>query len=236
MLPSSIMDKVTFITVCVCTLFPSSIQQSNYSPTNVQDNVEGQYKDEAHLVAKLGLPVYKSSTPPTLSKLFKPRPAALENYFVEEKSPQANEPLPLKYSNPVGKTGYASPVKHLQNYNSPQPFNSPGPRGQQGLSKYSSSAPQPSNYLRPDNSYRENEIIYQDEPANYEFTYEVVEPQYYLQFGHRESRQGDVARGSYHVLLPDGRTQVVEYQADENGYRPTVTYQQKAQPAYDNRY
>ncbi|RZF32538.1 hypothetical protein LSTR_LSTR011317 [Laodelphax striatellus] len=233
-------ERVTFISLCICSFFSTSLQQSaDYSPNNVQNNFEKQYKDEAHLVANLGLPVYKSSTPPTLSKLFKPRPAALENYFVEEKSREANEPVPVKYNNPVGKSGYVSPAKSLQSYSPPQTFNTPNSRDQAGLLKYSSAAPvfpQASNYLRPDNSYKANEIHYQDEPVNYEFYYEVVEPQYYLEFGHKESRQGEVARGSYHVLLPDGRTQLVEYQADENGYRPTVTYQQKAQqPSYGNR-
>jgi len=28
----------------------------------------------------------------------------------------------------------------------------------------------------------------------------------------------------YHVLLPDGRTQIVEYEADEDGYKPKITY------------
>lgn len=39
-----------------------------------------------------------------------------------------------------------------------------------------------------------------------------------------ESRQGDLAVGSYNVLLPDGRTQLVEYEADQDGYRPKISY------------
>ncbi|XP_046677170.1 pro-resilin-like, partial [Homalodisca vitripennis] len=66
------------------------------------------------------------------------------------------------------------------------------------------------------------------EPANYDFSYEVNAPEYNVQFGHQESRQDMLARGSYRVLLPDGRTQVVEYEADQEGYRPTVTYQEAA--------
>lgn len=64
------------------------------------------------------------------------------------------------------------------------------------------------------------------QPANYDFAYEVSAPEYNVQFGHKETRQDTTARGSYSVLLPDGRIQVVEYEADENGYRPTVTYRQ----------
>lgn len=45
-------------------------------------------------------------------------------------------------------------------------------------------------------------------------------------FGHEEQRQGDVARGKYYVLLPDGRRQVVEYVADNEGYKPKISYEQ----------
>lgn len=62
-------------------------------------------------------------------------------------------------------------------------------------------------------------------PANYEFSYDVDAPEYGVKFGHQESRQGDNAVGSYNVLLPDGRTQIVEYEADLNGYRPKISYQ-----------
>lgn len=31
--------------------------------------------------------------------------------------------------------------------------------------------------------------------------------------------------GAYYVLLPDGRTQHVEYVADQEGYKPMITYE-----------
>lgn len=67
---------------------------------------------------------------------------------------------------------------------------------------------------------------YPDVPANYEFEYEVRDPQSGNDFGHKEQRQGDVAQGKYFVLLPDGRLQTVEYTADAEGYKPKITYQQ----------
>lgn len=66
--------------------------------------------------------------------------------------------------------------------------------------------------------------IYQD-PANYEFSYEVQDAAAGLDFGHREMRKDMEATGTYHVLLPDGRTQIVDYIADQNGYRPMVRYE-----------
>jgi hypothetical protein len=47
-------------------------------------------------------------------------------------------------------------------------------------------------------------------------------------FGQAESRQDENARGSYHVLLPDGRTQIVEYEANHEGYKPQIRYEDTA--------
>ncbi|CAB3388340.1 Hypothetical predicted protein [Cloeon dipterum] len=66
------------------------------------------------------------------------------------------------------------------------------------------------------------------EPAKYEFKYDVNDPASGSDFGHRESRDGDYVQGEYRVLLPDGRTQIVKYEADQNGYRPTIEYQGEA--------
>ncbi|XP_014220297.1 pro-resilin-like [Trichogramma pretiosum] len=48
-------------------------------------------------------------------------------------------------------------------------------------------------------------------------------------YGQQERRHGSMTRGSYHVLLPDGRLQLVEYEADERGFRPRITYKQTGQ-------
>ncbi|XP_076234321.1 pro-resilin [Calliopsis andreniformis] len=63
------------------------------------------------------------------------------------------------------------------------------------------------------------------DPANYEFSYEVQDSGAGLNFGHHETRKDDEATGTYHVLLPDGRTQIVDYVADGAGYRPMVRYE-----------
>ncbi|XP_068624339.1 pro-resilin-like [Battus philenor] len=61
------------------------------------------------------------------------------------------------------------------------------------------------------------------EPANYEFSYKVSDYDNGSDFGHVETRQSDKATGSYFVLLPDGSKQVVEYEADEDGFRPRIS-------------
>ena len=69
------------------------------------------------------------------------------------------------------------------------------------------------------------------EPAMYQFSYEVQDAPSGSDFGHREERNGDVAWGSYEVLLPDGRKQIVDYQADQNGYNPSIRYEETGYPA-----
>ncbi|XP_063822905.1 pro-resilin-like, partial [Ostrinia nubilalis] len=61
-------------------------------------------------------------------------------------------------------------------------------------------------------------------PANYDFSYDVQDNAVSLDFGHNEKRKDDRATGSYHVLLPDGRTQLVEYEAGPDGYKPQIMY------------
>lgn len=63
------------------------------------------------------------------------------------------------------------------------------------------------------------------QPSNYEFQYDVSDQEAGLKFGHQEIRDGEVAQGKYYVLLPDGRTQTVEYVADQGGYRPKISYE-----------
>ena len=70
--------------------------------------------------------------------------------------------------------------------------------------------------------------LYQD-PAKYDFHYKVKDD--YNDFGHWESRDGDKISGKYIVVLPDGRTQTVEYTVDgKSGYVAKVTYD--GEPVY----
>ncbi|CAG9572647.1 unnamed protein product [Danaus chrysippus] len=64
------------------------------------------------------------------------------------------------------------------------------------------------------------------EPANYDFGYKVNDFESGSDFGHSETRQDNRAEGSYYVLLPDGSRQVVEYEADERGFKPRISVEQ----------
>lgn len=55
---------------------------------------------------------------------------------------------------------------------------------------------------------------------------------YYVDFGAEESRKGDYTDGSYFVVLPDGRRQIVKYYVDGySGYVADVKYEGEAKYA-----
>lgn len=47
-------------------------------------------------------------------------------------------------------------------------------------------------------------------------------------YSHTETRDGDRAQGEFNVLLPDGRKQIVEYEADQDGFKPQIRYEGEA--------
>ncbi|CAK1549107.1 unnamed protein product [Leptosia nina] len=84
-------------------------------------------------------------------------------------------------------------------------------------------------------SYSRNvldELINQ-EPANYDFGYKVNDVHTGSDFGHTETRQENKAEGSYFVVLPDGTKQVVEYEADDQGFRPRISVEAVETQGYD---
>lgn len=60
-------------------------------------------------------------------------------------------------------------------------------------------------------------------PQPYSFGYEVNDGN--NNYGHQQESDGSVTTGSYRVLLPDGRTQIVNFRADKNGYVADVKYE-----------
>jgi hypothetical protein len=70
-------------------------------------------------------------------------------------------------------------------------------------------------------------------PQPYTFEYDVQDKESYNDFEHSETSDYNVVTGSYRVALPDGRTQIVTYRADKDGYNADVKYEGEAQyPEY----
>lgn len=61
---------------------------------------------------------------------------------------------------------------------------------------------------------------------HYRFSYAVKDQHSGDDFSHSQKQENGAVQGSYKVHLPDGRTQVVKYTADDvHGYRAVVTYE-----------
>lgn len=58
----------------------------------------------------------------------------------------------------------------------------------------------------------------------YDFGWAVKDVPSYNDYAHQAKSDGKVATGSYSVVLPDGRTQVVNYKDDGYGYVAQVVY------------
>merc|ERR1719328_795753 len=86
--------------------------------------------------------------------------------------------------------------------------------------------PAPAPYHAPAPAYKAHPApVYKDEPPKYVYEYGVADDYSKANFGHTESRDGYATKGSYRVALPDGRTQIVTYSADEHGYVADVKYE-----------
>ena len=71
----------------------------------------------------------------------------------------------------------------------------------------------------------------------YNFAWAVKDEPSYNDYSHSENSDGKVVTGSYRVVLPDGRTQIVTYKADDYGYVADVKYDGEAKyPAYAPAY
>ncbi|XP_034233647.1 pro-resilin-like [Thrips palmi] len=69
------------------------------------------------------------------------------------------------------------------------------------------------------------------EPEPYSFEYEVKDDATGTDFSRKESSDGNTVTGEYRVLLPDGRTQMVTYKADDaSGFVADVKYEGEAIP------
>ncbi|KAK4010007.1 pro-resilin [Daphnia magna] len=76
-------------------------------------------------------------------------------------------------------------------------------------------------------NYREVKPAYeqQHEPMPYAFAWAVKDEPSSNDYAHQQESDGKVTTGSYRVILPDGRTQMVAYRSDENGYVVDVKFE-----------
>ncbi|CAH2061742.1 unnamed protein product, partial [Iphiclides podalirius] len=132
-------------------------------------------------------------------------------------SPRSSMSADFGYQRPA--TQYGAPAIPSQSYGTP------GLGAGFGSAQSGDSGAQSRQYLPPGGNGYSGGDGSNGEPANYSFEYMVKDDASGNDFGHRESRQGDRAEGLYYVLLPDGRKQTVEYEADQNGYKPRISYE-----------
>ncbi|XP_064118893.1 vitelline membrane protein Vm26Ab-like [Macrobrachium nipponense] len=133
--------------------------------------------------------------------------------------PAPPPPTGYGYSAPAQPISYAPPAP---TYSAPEPtYGAPEPT--YGAPEPTYGAPEPS-YSAPAPTYEEPQ---KGMPFDFDF---AVNDQYQgLDFAHDSESDGNVVNGQYRVLLPDGRTQIVTYTADNsNGYQAEVTYEGEA--------
>ena len=76
----------------------------------------------------------------------------------------------------------------------------------------------------------------------FEYAWAVKDEPSYNDYSNQTKSDGKVEIGSYRVVLPDGRTQIVTYKADDYGYVADVKYEGEAKyssdykPAYKPAY
>ncbi|XP_037802396.1 pro-resilin-like [Penaeus monodon] len=79
---------------------------------------------------------------------------------------------------------------------------------------------------RQETSVESSEESYESSEAKYSFNWAVSDDSSSNEFGHQETRDGDLTQGSYYVQLPDGRLQTVTYFVDgDSGYVAEVNYE-----------
>ncbi|XP_057369363.1 uncharacterized protein LOC130690365 [Daphnia carinata] len=80
-----------------------------------------------------------------------------------------------------------------------------------------------SNYRQVKPAYEQKQVA-----MPYAFSWVVKDEPSINDYAHQQESDGKVTTGSYRVVLPDGRNQMVAYRSDENGYVVDVKFEGEA--------
>ncbi|KAK0161902.1 hypothetical protein PV327_008303 [Microctonus hyperodae] len=159
------------------------------------------------------------------------------NYLPANQNQYSNEINQLSVSmKPPISNIYLMPNRFLNSQSesnivgSPDPFN--------GYSNSDSFGQSLGTYNQANGGYSDGISSYDNGPdvSKYEFAY-AVKDEFGNDYTHKQSQNGDDTRGVYTVLLPDGRKQIVHYTANNDGYKPSITYEETAtKSGYDQGY
>ncbi|KAG8039318.1 hypothetical protein G9C98_003625, partial [Cotesia typhae] len=139
--------------------------------------------------------------------------------------------------NTYRRPGFRNNFSRGIGYNQPSRANSFDlPNGYNNIPSYQGTTnfPPPLSILSGNNEitdpYHNQYDLNDNRPRPYNFQYRVFDPPSGNDYGQQESSDGNVIRGEYRVLLPDSRTQIVKYTADDaNGYNANVQYEGQVQ-------
>lgn len=172
------------------------------APSQGRSNFGGQSRPQQQPRSQYGAPQQQPR-----SQYGPPAQQPSSNYGAPAQQPSSNYGAPAQqpssnYGPP--STSYGTPA--AQDFNN---FDSQRANSYQQAPSNTYGAPS----RQSDSGYGNSGGGYSDggyqEPAKYEFQYDVQDDQAGLDFGHKEQRDGSVATGKYYVLLPDGRKQVI---------------------------
>ncbi|XP_065164399.1 histidine-rich glycoprotein-like [Atheta coriaria] len=93
-------------------------------------------------------------------------------------------------------------------------------------------------YDHHDDHHDDHHEEHHDHHPKYEFKYGVEDHHTHDMKSQEEHRDGDVVKGHYKLVQPDGRTRIVHYTADKhNGFNADVTYSGHADhPSHHEHY
>nr|QGT33370.1 cuticular protein 17 [Microplitis mediator] len=133
-------------------------------------------------------------------------------------------------TNTYSAPGFANDFARGIGYN-PRPTNTYNlPNGYNSIGNYQGDGSIAPGYNGINDPYRNRYDLDDNRPRPYSFQYQVFDPPSGNDYGQQESSDGNVVQGEYRVLLPDSRTQIVKYTADNvNGYNADVQYEGQAQ-------